>query len=329
MQVPEYVYGNIAPTFSAFDDKGAFDADGQRNLMDFMESRGGISSYFVRSGMGQIYTYDETDFKALADCACSHMEGRKPVLIGANGVWDRNYDKRPDAKVYMEECIRFAQYARDAGASGVVYTMPEALVPADGESPADLVKRYFTTLCAGVDLPVFMYQPPGTLKEYMLTRELIAELADIDNLVGAKASYADGEYVFNLIRAVKNKDFKYIIGAETIWALGLYAGSQAVIGQGSTLNPQVISKVQECFEAGDREGTLAAQDAVNELVYACSNPQDFYKKWAIEQGFPLGLYHRSMHSNPYATDPTPLDDAAFQHAKNKINEVEARLGITR
>lgn len=325
MQVPDFVHGSISPTFSAFHDDGRFDPDGQRRLLDFMEQRGGVSAYFVRSGMGQMYTFGIEDTQELADTVCSHLAGRAPVLVGCSGQWDRNYDTRPDPAVYTQQSIDLACYALDKGAAGVVLTIPEGLLPVGGETEADLTQRYFETVAAQIPGPIFIYQPPGTDPKYHMTEQSIARLAAIDNVVGAKASYGDGYYVYRLIRATAGHEFAYIVGFEMIFAMALYAGARACIGQGTTLNPRVMNAVQTRFETGDRAGALAAQDAVNLLVEGSCNPQDFYKRLATENGFAVGRHHRVMHSNPYMTSPTPCTDAQYEAFKRLLEETEARI----
>jgi 4-hydroxy-tetrahydrodipicolinate synthase len=323
--VPSYVHGSIAPTFTAFHDDGSFDPDGQRNLLDFMAQRGGVSAYFVRSGMGQMYTFGMDDARELVAVSCAHMAGRGPVLAGCSGVWDRNYDRRPAPKTYTEQGIALGNFAIDQGAAGVVYTIPEALIPEGPETEAELTQRYFETIAAAVNAPIFIYQPPGTDPKYHMTEQSIARLAEIPNVVGAKASYGDGYYVYRLIRATSSKAFAYIVGFEMIFAMGLYAGARACIGQGTTLNPRVMNAVQARFEAGDREGCLAAQDAVNLLVEGGNNPQDFYKRYATENGFPVGRHHRVMLNSPYAISPKLLSDAEYQSFKRLLEETEARI----
>lgn len=325
LHVPAYVRGAIAPTFTAFHDDGQFDPDGQRNLLDFMLKRGGISAYFVRSGMGQMYTFGIADTKALIDTTCAHLRGVAPVLVGTSGIWDRNYDKRPDPKLYTEQAIELSRYAFNKDADGVVLTIPEGLLPGEGETEADVTQRYFESVAAAVSGPIFIYQPPGTDPKYHMTEQSIARLAAIDNVVGAKASYGDGYYVYRLIRATAGQHFAYIVGFEMIFAMGLYAGAKACIGQGTTLNPRLFGQLQDRFDAGDREGALEAQDAINLLVEGCSNPQDFYKRYATESGFPVGRHHRVMHSNPYATSPQALSEEQYQAAKRLLEETEARV----
>ncbi len=141
--------------------------------------------------------------------------------------------------------------------------------------------------------------------------------------MGIKVSSADGAYVFDLIRAVKDKPFGFIVGAEMIYYAGLCAGARACIGQGTTLNPQVIRAVLDRFLAGDLEGANEAQEDTNELVYACPNAVDFFKMYATEKGYPVGLYARTLGS-PYVTHRVPLAQEAYGAFKVQFEETLAK-----
>ncbi|HIJ73510.1 MAG TPA: dihydrodipicolinate synthase family protein [Candidatus Hydrogenedentes bacterium] len=323
MSVPEFIRGNIAPVFTAFKENGALDDDGQRNLLDFLLDTGHISAHFVRSGLGQMYTFSYEDVQQIAQTACRHMAGKAPVLMGCSGVWDRNRDsgKRPDPRTYLEQGIELSKFAEDMGASGVVHTIPEAILPTEGQTVEAVFVRYFESVCAAVSIPVLIYQPPGTDPAYKVTPRLLARLADMPGLAAIKVSNGDAYYLFRLIRATREKDFAFIVGVETAYYAALYAGCRAVIGQGAAINPQVMTAVQERFEKGDREGALAAQDSVNLLVEQCSSPAAFLKRYATEKGHPVGSYARKMTDNPYIANPDPITDDAYITFK-RILEIE-------
>lgn len=323
MKVPSYVRGSIAPTFTVFKEDGAIDETGQRVFLDFLLQSGAISAFFVRSGMGLMYTYSMEDTKLMARLACGHLKGKAAVLVGCSGMWDRNYDSLPDPSVYLEQGIELGKYALDQGADGVVYTVPEGLLPADGETEADVILRYFTTLCANVPGPVLIYQPPGTLKQYELSPELLAQLADIDNMVGAKVSTTDGYYTYELLRAVRGKEYGHIIGCEMLFYAGLSLGARACIGQGTTVNPQIFKAMQESYERGDWEGVLRAQDSGNILIKHSPNAVDFMKMYATEKGFPTPLHDRSQKSNPYMKDRVAITREEYDRFKPIF---EAELG---
>ncbi len=311
MSIPAFVRGSIAPTFTAFNDDFTLNEAGQRNLLDYMVQAGGVNAFFLRSGMGQMFAFQYEEVKQLTRNVCAHLAGRAPVLIGCNGIWDRNYDRRPDPAEFLRECVELGKYAADQGADGVVYTVPEALLPTGGESTADLTVRFFETLCAAVQAPVFLYQPPKTLPEYILAPATWRRLAAIDNLVGGKASQSDGDYVFRICRAVHDQDFAMIVGCELVFYAGLLAGGRAAIGQGTSLNPWVINAVQDRWDAGDIAGVIAAQEVTNLLCDTCPNPVEFLKRYATEQGFEVPLAFRPMTTNPYMQDPTPMTGAQY------------------
>lgn len=324
MQVPEYVYGAIAPTFTVFKDDGSLDDAGQRSLLDFMLESGAINAFFIRSGMGQMYTFDLEDTKQLARTACAHLKGKAPALIGCSGVWDRNYDRLPDPEVYERQAVELSRYAEDLGADGVVHTIPEGLLPAPGQSYGDFIVAYFQRICAAVSCPVLFYQPPKTREEYCLSPETLAQLAEIDNLIGGKVSTNDAYYLFVLIRAVKERSFGFIAGSEMAFYAALFAGANACIGQGTTVNPQIIRSVQDRFLAGDFDGAIEAQQDTIDLVRYCPNAVDFLKRYACEKGYEMGLASRSMASNPYMQDRAPMTEDEYTAYKKRYETTVAK-----
>jgi len=324
MQVPKYVYGSIAPTFTAVNEDGTLDDKGQRNLLDYMLQSGSISAFFLRSGMGQMFAFEMEDVKQMAKNACAYLSGKAPSLMGCSGIWDRNYDRRPDPKVYLAQAIELSKFAEDAGADAVVHAVPEALVPAAGESYADMYERYFTAISDAISIPIFIYQTPGTRPEYMFTPESLARIAGLEKVVAAKVSSSDGYYLFDLIRAVKDKTFGFIVGAETAFYAGIMAGARACIGQGTSLNPQIIRAIVDRYVAGDIEGAVEAQEATNALVRECPNAVDFFKMYVTEKGYPVGRTARSPKSNPYAQSRERLSPEAYKVFKRRYETILAK-----
>ena len=284
--IPDFVRGCIAPVFTAFNADGSLDDDGQRNLLDFLLGRGGVSAYFVRCGMGQMFTFSSSDVRQIAKTACEHMAGKAPVLIGAAGEWDRSRDRLPDPAAYLGQCIELGKYAEDLGADGVVYTIPEAIAPKEGQSPADVVLDFFEALSEALRGPIFIYQSPGTLEEYCVSIDTVRKLADMPKVKGMKASTTNAHYIFNTTWALRDKeDFGFISGAESAFLTGLVTGSKAVIGQGATINPKILNAIQDRYEAGDLVGAIEAQRATNLLCEESVNPVEFFKRYATDNGY--------------------------------------------
>lgn len=317
--IPPFIHGSIAPVFTAFNEDGTLDDDGQRNLLDFLQSSNAISAYFIRSGMGQMYTFSYEDVQQISRTACTHMPAEAPVLVGTTGIWDRDRSRLPDPAVFTRQAAELSQFAEEQGAAAVVHTMPEAIAPGPGETTADVVLRYFETIANATSLPVLIYQAPGTAPEYQVTIDLVRRLADMPAIQGMKASTTDAEYILDLTWAVRDKDFGFIAGAETAFYAALGSGAKACIGQGTSINPAIINAVQDRFDQKDYDGAIEAQRTVNELVQISVNPVGFFKRYATEKGFPVPLHVRPMAKAVYGKEsPAPLADGEYNAFKNRL-----------
>ena len=323
-----FVRGAISNVFTVWDDQGRFDADGQRNLLDFVYLNGSVCSYFVRSGMGQMYAYDFDDVKQMASTACKHMAGKGPVVVGTSGIWDRNLDKRPDPEVFTKQAIELSQFAEQQGAAGVVLTLPEALAPKDGETHADAILRYFERVSAAINIGILLYQPPGTRPEYCVNMELAARLAEIPRITAMKVSTVDAEYIYNLCYAMVPRGFGFIAGSECAFLPALYAGAVGCIGQGCTVNPATIKAIQDRYVAGDRQGALDAQRSTIMLVEKGIATVEWFKRYITERGFPVSTYARDMGANPYVSKPAPLTPGAYMDFKCLLEAELEKYGST-
>ncbi len=321
--IPQFVRGSIAPVFTAFHEDGRLDDEGQRSILRYLADAGGVSAFFVRCGMGQMFTFSYNDVKQIAKTACELHAGKVPVLVGCAGEWDRNREKRPDPEVYVRQGVELSKYAESVGADGVVHTIPEAIAPKNGESIADVIVRYFETISAAVKIPVFIYQSPGTDENYILSPELACTVADMDNIMGMKASTNDAYYIFDITYALQGKDFAFISGAETAFLAGLVSGSRAVIGQGATVNPQILNAIQTRYESGDLEGACEAQYTTNMLVRKSRNAQEFFKRYITEKGYPIKPCSRAGDTKYYKA-PEVLSQEDYEAFKRLLESELAR-----
>ncbi|MDZ4859783.1 MAG: dihydrodipicolinate synthase family protein [Candidatus Hydrogenedentes bacterium] len=313
--IPAIVRGAIANVFTVWDEQGRIDENGQRNLIDYIHDNGSVCSYFVRSGMGQMYTYDVDDVKKMAVLACRHLEGRGPVIVGTSGIWDRNLDRRPDTEVFTRQACELSQFAEQQGAAGIVLTLPEALAPKGGETHRDVILRYFERVSDAITIPIILYQPPGTQPEYCVTMELAESLAQIPQVTAMKVSTVDAQYIHNLCYTMVPNGFHFIAGSECAFLTALYAGACGCIGQGCTLNPAIVKAIQDFYEADDRESAIEAQRSTNMLVEKGVATVEWFKRYITERGYPVSTYARDAGKNPYVSAPTPLTQDAYESFK--------------
>ena len=307
--------------FTAFHADGSIDEAGQRNLLDFLLERGGISAYFLRCGMGQMYAYEEDDVHQMIKLAAEHLKGRAPLMLGCSGIWDRNYERRPERAVYTAQAIAFSRAAEEHGADAVVVTIPEGIAPEGEETPHDVVLRYVEAVAQSVSIPVFLYQPPKTDPAYCVDGRLLSKLASIPHVNGIKVSSADAGYFVEIGEALEGSDMALVCGNENAYYAALMAGAKGAIGQGTTLNPHLINAVAEAYMQGDLVGALEAQRKVNLLCRESVNPVGFFLRYAREHGYAIED-HARPERNPYASNRPPLSDAEYQRFKAIFEEVQ-------
>lgn len=324
--VPEYVHGVIANVFTTFNEDETLDDAGQRNFLDALFATKCISAYFIRSGMGQMYTFEFEDVKQIARNVCSHLDGKAPVLVGTSGIWDRNRERKPDPDLYLRQAVELSRYAEDVGAAGVVLTIPDALTPRNTEAPPDASLRYFEAVNKAITIPIFLYQPPGTDPAFCMTVESIRIVAAIPGIKGIKVSTKDAAYIHDLCWAIRdNDDFAYITGNETAFYAGLCVGSVAVIGQGACVNPAILKAVQDRFDQGDHRGAMDAQRSANFLIERSINGAEFFKRYLAEKGYPMHPTARRMKDGPYAKDPSQtLTQEEYESFKNLLESELAK-----
>ena len=303
MNVPAFVEAPSPRPLPCSRKTAAWMTPGSR-FLDFLQQSGAINAYFIRSGMGLMYTFSMDDTRQITRNVCGHLKGATAVLVGCNGIWDRNYDKRPDPKTFIEQGIELGNFALEAGAAGVVYTMPEALLPEAGETHQQLIERYFRLICERVQGPVFVYQPPNTTKDYEIAPATLARIADIDNFVAGKFSTADGFYIYELVRAVRGKTFGYILGHECLYYTGLMLGAR----RSSARHHAQSANLQSGAGLSPRRRPCGRPARPGCHQYAGprgAKPVDFLKMYATEKGYDVPLYNRSQ-INPYMSDSVPI-----------------------
>jgi 4-hydroxy-tetrahydrodipicolinate synthase len=131
-----------------------------------------VDAVTVLGSSGSFAYLDREERSAVARTAISASEGRLPVAVGISSVGTR-------------EVLDAAVDAQEAGASGLVLS-PVSYVPLTD----DEVMAQVRAVCAATDLPLCLYNNPGTTQfDYSL--EVVAELASLPGVVAFKDTAGD------------------------------------------------------------------------------------------------------------------------------------------
>lgn len=300
--LPSYLHGPISNVFTTFNEDGSLDDEGQRRFLDAMIDTHAVSACFVRSGMGQMYTFSYDDVKQITKNACTHLKGKCPVLPGTSGIWDRNMRKLPDPKEYTKQAVELSQYAEEMGAAGVVLTIPDALSTGEAMTPGeaiDVTIRYLTAVSEAITIPIILYQSPSTEGVFSVSGESLPRLAQVPKVKAIKVSTTNAGYILDLCHATADMDFGFIVGNETAFYTGLCVGAVAVIGQGACMYPTILKAIQDCFDKGDFKGAIAAQHSAYLLVRSANDSVTFFKHYLNEKGYAMKPNSRKTDWDDY------------------------------
>lgn len=163
--------GLIAYPLTPFRSTGEVGHEDLRLLVDGLASSG-VDAVTVLGSSGSFAYLDTSERREVVRTAVDAMAGRRPVAVGISSVGTR-------------EVLEAARDAQAAGAAGLVLS-PVSYVPLTENEVLAQVRA----VCAETDLPVCLYNNPGTTQfDYSLP--LVAELAELPSVVAFKDTAAD------------------------------------------------------------------------------------------------------------------------------------------
>jgi 4-hydroxy-tetrahydrodipicolinate synthase len=231
-------------------------------------------------------SFDESERGEAVETVVQAVEGRVPVIANIS-----------DASTRI--AIRHARRARAAGAVALAATPPYYYPHSQDE-----LLRHYTAIRETVDLPLFMYNIPQTVRvriELGTAKRLAA-----DGVVsGIKDSQNDLEWFRQLARFIQgdNLDFALFAGTRFLIDAAILAGGTGAIPSIANAFPHLCVEAYEAAVAGDWQRASAAESRIMEAE-------------APNTAFPLGsrnagvlgllkalLHERGIIDSPSLTSP--------------------------
>ena len=211
---------------------------------------------------GESATLSETEHCDAIRQLVDYVNGRVPVIAGtgANST---------------TEAIHLTQCAKDAGADACLLVTPYYNKPTQYGLYA-----HHKAVASAVDIPQILYNVPGRTACDMLP-ETIAQLAEIDNIVGVKEATGEVERVSRL-RELCGKDFILLSGDDATGREFMLAGGDGVISVTANVAPQALKALCDAALAGDQERALTLDEPLAPLhkeLFCESNPIPV--KWVL------------------------------------------------
>ena len=228
-----------------------FSADGDLNEKALRQLtryliQGGVHGLFATSSQGEFWALTPNEKQRVWEIVLDEAEGRVPVYAGTGGVTTR-------------EVRELNRRAEAAGVDAVSIITPFYVRPTEVE-----LEAHYCAIAEATSLPVLLYNNPGRTGGVNLSAELVARLAEVDNIVGVKDSSGDLTLTTEYIRLTP-EDFAVLSGRDTLIFAGLVHGTKGAIAATANVVPALVVEIYEAFHAGEMERARRAQERLAPL----------------------------------------------------------------
>ena len=238
--------GLIPPMITPLRAGGDVDGEAVEALVGHIIAGGG-SGVFIMGSSGEGPWLNLSQRRQILDHTVRAAAGHVPVLAGA-------LEPGTGRTLEMIEVIA------DCGADVAVIAAPYYF-----EADAAVQLQHIRTIVEQAVLPVVLYNiPPMTHSP--IVADTVAQLCDLDNLLGVKDSAGDWDN-FEALLALRNpqRDFRVWQGAERQAAQAVLAGADGLVCGLANLVPAKFSAIIAQAHKGDADAALRIQAEIDQL----------------------------------------------------------------
>lgn len=234
----------LVPLFTTFNKDGSIDYDTFAKIERYVLDKGADGVY-VGGSSAECFSLTQEERKKVLELAVKVADGKQVVAhVGAIGTGI---------------ACDLAAHAKKAGADAIASVPPFY----HGFQPGE-IKGYYTAIADASDLPVIIYNVPGTTGVGLSLAQFKDILSD-DRVVAVK--YTDVNY-YTLDRIKKYTGAFIYSGADECFAYALMAGADGGIGTSMNYCTEKFIAIKEAFDKGDIATAQSEQRKINNCVQA-------------------------------------------------------------
>ena len=234
----------LVPLFTTFNKDGSIDYDTFAKIERYVLDKGADGVY-VGGSSAECFSLTQEERKKVLELAVKVADGKQVVAhVGAIGTGI---------------ACDLAAHAKKAGADAIASVPPFY----HGFQPGE-IKGYYTAIADASDLPVIIYNVPGTTGVGLSLAQFKDILSD-DRVVAVK--YTDVNY-YTLDRIKKHTGAFIYSGADECFAYALMAGADGGIGTSMNYCTEKFIAIKEAFDEGDIATAQSEQRKINNCVQA-------------------------------------------------------------
>lgn len=273
------IYGIIPAVVTPFDNDEKINEKAFRNIINYLISKG-VHGLFVVGSQGEFFSLAMDEKKRLIDVAVEETKGRIAVMPNTGEITTR-------------DSIELSKHAEKAGADAVSIITPFFITPSQDE-----LFNHFKTICDSISIPVYAYNNPDRTGGLALNIKTITKLIEVaPNFKGIKDSSGDMTNFLELIRQTP-KDFKVIMGRDTLICSALIAGGAGAIAATANVAPALIVGIYNAVRANDLEKAKELQRKLAPLriAFGLGSFPVVVKDALTMMGIPAGKCRRPIES---------------------------------
>ena len=277
---------------------GLVDDGAVRHMVDHFIEQGAHGLVVLGSNGEFPYLSDEEKHK-LIDASVNQANGRVPVIVGTSSMG-------------TDQTVALTKYARDAGADAAMIALPVYY-----QLSFEDVKRHYQRVADEVGLPIVYYNFPDATGLKLSPAE-IAELAEIEQIVGVKETIPDIDEMIELVRLMEGKPFSVLSGTVLNLAAVMDSGVCGAIG----VLPNLVPRESVEFYNALRDKNEDRKNELMSLLFkflplmtVSTTPHAILKEALRQQGHPI---------EPTVKGPLPaITDEQRELVSNILGEVKA------
>ena len=268
---------------------GAVDFDAWGRLLDF-HLENGTDGIVVGGTTGESPTITEAELGELTERACTHVNKRVPIIVGAGTN-------------STASTVARAKWLSELPVAALLVVTPSYNRP-----PQEGLYRHFAAVAEASRVPMILYNIPGRTAVDLLP-STVSRLMQFPQIVAIKEGVASIERVKELI-SVARAGFNILSGDDATCREAVLAGASGVISVTANVAPRLMSDMLAAAGRGDRAGAAALDArlaALHRDLFLEANP--IPAKWALER---MGLIEGGIRLP--LTELAPVHHAALTAA---------------
>ena len=270
-----------------------FHADGSLNLPALRQQverfiRAGVNALFTLGTNGEFYALSFAEKVEVMSTVIQQTGKRLPVWVGTGCVT-------------TEETIALSKKAEELGADAL-----SVITPYFGQVSQNAMIEHYKAVASSVKIPILLYSIPARTGN-AITRETVAELAKVENIIGIKDSSGNFDNTLQYLE-ITDRKFAVIAGNDSLILSTLMAGGVGAIAGTANIFPERLVAMYQAWKAGDMKKAVELQDSVRPIrdCMKLGNPNSVVKRVANLIGEDLGPARAPFDGDYSVWDPAIL-----------------------